>query len=199
MIKFVQLGELNRYVDDSIPLTWKKRWDALRVSLPILIFCGAAFVPYLVLNAILEQSWAPIQRTIIPLLLFPLVLLLIFEITLRVHQRSKRILLLKDNRIVFHAGENPKWVKWSEIAAVRFEPIPETSEFCITLVEAKARNGKAGRPWALVLPWGDVKSLLVPELNRRMNESRSDFELSSASGQPRHGQGRDCRCSGFSR
>jgi hypothetical protein len=147
------------------------------VGLPVMVFCCAVFVPLLGLMAILEGSWAPIQRAVIPLIILPLFLLLACEVSIRVGQKSKRILELRDTRMLFHAGRHPKVVKWSEVAAVRFEPICETAEHCVTLVETRSRKRKAGRPWALVLPWKDVRSLLVPELKRRMKDSTTEFEI----------------------
>ncbi len=38
--KFEQPRQLNRFVDDSIPLTWSYRWRILRITGPILVWCG---------------------------------------------------------------------------------------------------------------------------------------------------------------
>ena len=174
-MKLVQPGSLNRYVDASIPLTWTKRWEDWRAALPIIVFCGVVFLPFLSLMALIEQSWEPMQRAVIPLLILPLFILFVIEIETRLSQRSKRTLRIKNMQIEFHSYNKARWVQWSEVAAVRFEPILDAADHCVTLIEFKSRNGKTGRPWSLVLPWNDVKSSLVPELNRQKEAHRSEF------------------------
>jgi hypothetical protein len=45
MLLLVQPRALNRYIDDSIPFTWKRRWQAYRMTVPLILFCCAILAP----------------------------------------------------------------------------------------------------------------------------------------------------------
>ena len=90
MIHFVQPRSLNHYVDDSIPLTLQWRWQALRMSIPLILFCCVIYAPIQLAMMWLEQSWDRLNFLLRPFLLFPTFFLLLSEILIRVQQQSRR-------------------------------------------------------------------------------------------------------------
>ncbi len=147
-----QKPELNRYVDPSIPLTWRYRWRQLKLLLPIWIFAWVCL-----LETGIFQAWAANRLSFglvladlgggIALLLF---LFGILEVGIRLRQRSKRVLRIDDNRIVVKPARN-QFLRLKQISKFQFEPIAEAPT-CTKLRVFTSGSKRQGRAfWSMVL------------------------------------------------
>ena len=180
MIHFVQPRSLNHYVDDSIPLTLQWRWQALRMSIPLILFCCVIYAPIQLAMMWLEQSWDRLNFLLRPFLLFPTFFLLLSEILIRVQQQSRRSLKIADDRLIFPFDRHFSWAKFAQVNAFHFEPIPNAPELRIVSINIKSARNNKTRIWRMVLPLVEINSVLLPELDRRKRDHHHAFSITFA-------------------
>jgi len=170
--KFEQPRQLNRFVDESIPLTWMYRWETLRSVAPILVWCGLCGMEMVAVTAL--RGWLdgiPSKGVALPLFVGAvgpfLILVLVMEASLRMSQRTKRVLEIDDKGIVTQHTKRRR-VPWDRVVAFQIEPIPgETGLEKVNVCRAPDRNSKVQRSWSIALERKVQLQLLLSELQRR--------------------------------
>jgi hypothetical protein len=122
-----QKPELNRFVDPSIIRPWQFRWQWLKLFLPLWLYILAFF-----LELGLFGSWVtdkPLWKCLLICLGLPLAMIffvvLLREISIRLGQRSNRVIQFHDEHIILGSRENPR-VQWEKVVKFQFEPIIES-------------------------------------------------------------------------
>ncbi len=177
--KFEQPGQLNRFVDESIPLTWSFRWRILKITGPILVWCGLCGVEMVGLTHV--KAWLegiPSKGVALPLLVGAvgpiLILALVLEASLRMSQRTRRVLEIDDKGIVTQHTKRRR-VPWDRVFAFRVEPIASEANLAkINVCMALARKSKTPRTWSIALDRKTQLQALLSEL-RRGHEAHDCF------------------------
>jgi len=152
-MQFEQPAALNKYVDASIPFTWIVRWQALKLSLPVLICCSL-----LVVEQVLFGLWLN-DRTFkseLPLLIScafgPAVFfMLAYEVQIRIAHRTKRTLKLESKQVYISPAKYYR-LAFKHILRWRLEPIAVASELSkLTLEYSLDKKRKLLREWSVVL------------------------------------------------
>ena len=172
MLKIEQPARLNKYVDQTIPITWETRWSAMKLSLPLMLFCSFLFIEMAALRWFLGK---PVRFDVaaIAAFTFPLLPLIAAEIQLRVAHQTKRVLKIDDTGVSTSIrGSSVKW-RWPTVQAFEICPIAEEPTLRKVVIYS-SRNSPKGSfqlQRALVLP--DAKAL---EDLRNLLQHKSDFE-----------------------
>ena len=125
-----QKAELNRFVDRSIPLTWKWRWRQIKTTLPIWLFILAWLVEVWLFRAWLSNDW----HWDSPLVVFGgwlaiiLFVLGVAESQVRIEHRSKRLIKFQEKKIILKPCKSDS-LPWKKPAKFQLEPIPEMSRY----------------------------------------------------------------------
>lgn len=165
-VQFIQPASLNKFVDPTIPLTWRKRWELVKPILPLLVVSGILSAEILAF-----RLWRDGKNLLAN---FPLILLATTvpaigglaaaELTLRIDHWTKRRLKLGPRKVqISHArfGNLPwRWVKrWL------LEPVPGEAQLTeLTLEYAIDKKGKRVRTWSIVLTDPEQTQTLKSEL-----------------------------------
>src|SRR5437899_1567082 len=153
-MQFEQPADLNRYVDPSIPLTWRVRWQALKPSLPLILICGSlvlveqvAFRLWLNGRSLRSELWLLVACALGPTFLVGLA----SEVQVRITHRSKRKLKLEAKQVSISPAKYNR-VASDKIRAWRLEPVAEAPEFSkLTLEYSLDKKAKLVREWSMVL------------------------------------------------
>jgi len=166
-MQFVQLAEFNRFVDSTIPLTWRKRWELIMPMLPITIVCGVTMAEIVALMTWLSDRNLLATLPVMALALITPTALLTgaLELNLRLSHWTKRRLGLETNRIrITHAKYRN--IPWKWIKGWLFEPLAERTDLAKVTVEyAIDRKGKRKRAWSIVLAQPEQTHALKSELD----------------------------------
>lgn len=179
LLTIEQPPALNRFVDDSIPLTWDYRWRALRPGLPLLVFCSFALVELVLFQSWLTDQFNPTQiPRFLCAALFPgLAIMLAFELRARFQPRSKRVLILKTKRVSFRPSRQPA-MQWEQIRAFQFEPHQGKPQWTkITVEYALGRKGAVSGNWSLIVTKSEDRDALVSLLRSRQDAGPDRFEV----------------------
>jgi hypothetical protein len=175
VFKIEQPAELNRFVDRSIPLTWAYRWEQLRIVLPILIFCVVLLGGQGLLVIWSEDAWERLPVVAIAMVgLIPFFMIMI-EFLIRIRHWSKRILVLREKKIVF--GDKRAWHQWNVVRAFRLEPIANQRELRKLSIEYQYPKAKSAREWSLVIDRPESAKTVLEELNRLKSAAVGNFEI----------------------
>jgi len=161
-MQFEQPAELNRYVDASIPLTWRFRWQSLKPSLPILLCISVLFVEHVAFRLWLNDRSLLSELPLLLLCsLFPLVLVMLaFEAQVRIGHRMKRKLNLQPKRVLISPAKYNR-IRYNQIRAWRLAPIAGAPELTRLSVEYSFdRNGRRAREWSIVFDRGQEHAFL---------------------------------------
>ncbi len=163
-----QPSNLNRLVDDTIPLTWQVRWRSFRNVVPLLLFCSINGVEMMLLRLWLRHRPIVAEWPMLLLMaVFPFVLLfLAMELLLRLNHRTKRRLRFEPKWITITPTKQNR-VRWERISAWRLEPVSGETDLARLTIEYRL-NKKARylRHWAMVLSQPDQVHALRAELER---------------------------------
>jgi hypothetical protein len=180
-----QKPELNRFVDPSIPLTWKWRWRVLKISLPVWFFILASLLEIWLFKAWLSNDWhwdrlLIVLSTWLAMMFF---ILAISEFQARIGQRSKRVIEFKDDKIRVKPAKS-EFIQWKKIAKFQFEPIPDTSDLKKLKLFLHGRPNQkrlAGRVfWAMVLENPSQVQEVLRCLQITKMEARADYEIETS-------------------
>ncbi len=176
-----QKPEFNRFVDSSIPLSWAWRRRQFKIVLPIWCFIWACYFEMGVTAAWLRDklNLEFIADLMGGLFIFTAAMWPLIEIQVRWRHRSKRILRIKDKRIVVSPAKNGI-VPWKNIARFQFEPIPElpdSQKLTIYLRDLKKRKQSERPFWMMVLEQSSQATDLASCFEVKRNEAGLDFEI----------------------
>lgn len=161
-MKFEQPANLNRYIYETIPLTWALRWRGAKPAIPLLAACSLILIEMAAFRIWLrgESLIAAAPRLLIVVLAPFAMALAITEIEIRIEQCSKRRLRLDPKYVWLAPSRNSRFV-WATIREWCFEPIHGHQDLCKLTVHC-ALNKKAKRTcaWQIVLS----RSCQQPEL-----------------------------------
>jgi hypothetical protein len=176
-----QNSELNRFVDPSIPLTWKWRWCQIKMTLPIWVFSFAC-----VLEMVLFKAWLSDKLSFGHVLtwlgycLFALALLFgIIEAQVRIRQRSKRVIRFESGKIFVQPAKN-QLIRWNSVAKFQFEPVPEAPKLTKMKLFLRRRPNKkspARAYWAMVLQNQSQMQELTRYLQTKKTETPTNYEI----------------------
>jgi hypothetical protein len=173
-----QKSELNRFVDQSIPLTWGYRWRQLKMLLPILVFTCV----YL-LEMGIGRAWLTNKLSfdfILTLFGGCLVLFLfifgMLEIQNRTGQRSKRVMQIEDKRIIVRPAKN-QFIRWKRISKFQLEPIPEAPGLMKLKVFGLASKKHGRAIWSMVLENPAQVQELIGFLQKRAVEIPTNYQI----------------------
>ena len=172
-----QKPELNRLVDSSIPLTWAKRWSALKLTLPLWCFCFVCFCEMALLRA-----WMADKLTVdfIAVLIAGSVFLFllvwgIVELQVYFEHRSKRIFEIGDKHIVVKPAKH-RFLRWKEISKFQFEPIADAPG--LTKLSVFGKFGKIERRrFAMVLETPLRAGEIIRCLESKKAAAQAAFEI----------------------
>jgi hypothetical protein len=170
-----QAPEHNRFVDNSIPLTWGFWWQHLKMMLPIWLFIWACLLEMGILKAwFAGRLNFDFVVTLVAACLFLLVFIFgMVRIQIWFLHRTKRVFCVKDRGVSLSPARS-QFHRWKQVAKFQFEPLPELSGASkLNLFLAGAAPGKSGaKPaWAMVL----ANPLLVEKLIGCLQTKRSDL------------------------
>jgi len=173
-----QKPELNRFVDPSIPLTWKWRWRQTTLLLPILLLALAFCVEVWLFKAWLSSDW---RWDRLPVLVGIWLAMVVFisgtiEFQVRVRQRSKRVIQIKDDRIIIKPAKN-QFVRWKHILKFQFEPIVESPNLMKLKLISTAKKGQPRTFWPMVLENPTRVRELIGFLQKKKAEMPAHFEI----------------------
>jgi len=176
-----QKPELNRFVDPSIPLTWNYRWRQLKLALPVLIFTWVLLLEMGLFNGWLADKlqWDQMAVLVGVCSAMFLVVFAAGEIQIRIQQRSKRSIKIKDKKIVVQPAKN-SMVRWGKILKFQLEPIPETPGLTKLnlFLHGRPNQKPSGRAfWSMVLENPSQQQKLVCYLQIKRTETPSDYEI----------------------
>jgi hypothetical protein len=175
-----QKPELNRLVDSSIPLTWAWRWRQIKRTLPIWFFIWACLLEMGLFKAWLSDRLTLdfIVMLLTMCLFFPLFVLGMAEIQVRIQHRSKRVIKLEDNKIIVKPAKN-QVVRWKNVQSFQFEPLLRTSGLTMLTLHLHGRK-KGSLPkrafWAMVLEKSRADEL-TRYLQTKKIEVPSNYEI----------------------
>lgn len=172
-----QKPELNRFVDSSIPVTWAKRWRAFKLALPVWVFACVCMMEMGVLvttkdgRSACESALTLAASSVLMFALF----WGLFELQICFYARSKRILTIKDKRIVMNPVKQPS-MPWKSIAHFQFEPIPEN--LSLTKLSVFVHHFKRIiKHFALVIENPAQVPAIIGELESKRHISATDFKI----------------------
>ena len=176
-----QKPELNRFVDPSIPLTWKYRWVQLKFMLPVWLLVLAFFVEIWVFGTWLAGKFLlqPSLATLGGLLAMILFVAGIMGIQIRARQRSKRVILFNEKGITIKPAKN-SFVRWKQILKFQLVPITEAPGISALILYLRARSGRRQSQrafWAMVLENPSQTQDLVRYLQTRKSETPTSYEI----------------------
>jgi hypothetical protein len=180
-VVYEQPAKFNCYVDDSIPLSWHRRWRSLKPAMPWVVFWYVTMAEILAVRRWLADGLSPSPSDLPFALLTPLLiialLLLPMEGLLRIRHRSKRVLMLRD-RWVSLSPSKVSQVRWKHIRGWRFAPIQNEPELTkLTVLLGPAKQGGWRRCWSMVLVSPRQKDDLVARLESRRDSKDSNYEV----------------------
>jgi hypothetical protein len=122
-----QKPELNRFVDPSIIRPWQFRWQWLKLFLPLWLYILAFFLELGLFGSWVADKplWECLLICLGPPLAMILFVVLLREISIRLGQRSNRVIQFHDEHIILGSGENSR-VQWEKVVKFQFEPIIES-------------------------------------------------------------------------
>jgi hypothetical protein len=172
-----QKPELNRFVDPSIPLTWRYRWEQYRRLLPLILFCSVCLLDQALLHAWLaDQMFLGVfVKIAVCGLAISLVLFLGLEFGIRSRHRSKRVIRIEDKGIYLKPSKR-QLIRWKEVSAWLAEPIPqepELSKLTVLLSQSKKPQKTA---WSMVLDKSQMRTMFA-ELELRKNIPPANFQI----------------------
>jgi hypothetical protein len=176
---FEQPASLNRFVGESLSLTWRSRWKLIRIYLPLLVFSTICLVEIVSFKLWIRDA-LDLSR-LWPALLMP-VLLLVFifilnEIRLRGSQGANRLLNILEKGISFRTAGRPV-IRWSKVIAFWFEDIPGEPQFSKVTVEYFGdRKTKLPRRSSLVLEKQTQCPALLSELKLLQQQHNLNFRI----------------------
>jgi len=173
-----QKSELNRFVDQSIPLTWAYRWQQLNILLPLWMFISVGLLEMGFLKA-----WLADKFSFVFFLTFfgeSLLLLLFFfgmmEVQNRIGQRSKRVIQINDDKIIVRPAKN-QFIRWKNISKFQLEPIPEAPGLMILKLFGLASKRPSRTIWSMVLENPAQVQELIGCLQKRKAEVPTDYQI----------------------
>jgi hypothetical protein len=160
-MRIVQPSEFNKYVDDTIPLTWAIRWKTIKATLPSL-----AFSLVLLLEIVAYRSWLDelsprsilFRLSSIPTLF--IFIGVVMEISVRLGHCTSRYLQPQEKRI----KTNKFWIPWKRVMGWSLVPIPGQAGLR-KLIIAYSFGGRRNRIWSMVLQYPDQSQALKSELD----------------------------------
>ena len=176
-----QPPELNRFVDPSIPLTWAYRWRQFQLMLPIWGFIWLCLIETGVTKAWFADrlTWDFISILLGCCLFMVVMVFGLVEIQIRIRQRSKRILQIKEQKIVIKPAKQP-FIRWQQVSKFQFEPVAEMPGLTIlTIFGFRLKKAAAPRAlWSVVLDNStQVKELLgCLQLNKATTSASYEIE-----------------------
>jgi len=178
-VVYEQPAKFNRYVDESIPLTWGYRWRTLKLVIPAIAFLYLTTAELLAFRLWQDDGLSPGELPFVLLAPFSIVplLLLLVEGAIRTNHRSKRVLKLKD-RWVSLSPSRVSRIRWKHIRACRFEPIqnqPGLTKF--TVLFGPAKQGGWRRRWSMVLASPEQKDDLLAQVESRRDSKDHNYEV----------------------
>lgn len=161
-----QPSELNKFVDPTIPLTWRVRWTVLKPGLPLLITCAV-----LLSEMVAFRLWLNDRSLVSNLHLLvagPIFLMALFfgalEADIRSRQRARRTLLIGAKSIRISPAKFGR-IPWKRITEWRLEPIAHAPGLSkLTLLFHLTKHRQSLRQWAMVLQERDQEHALISEL-----------------------------------
>jgi hypothetical protein len=175
-----QRPELNRFVDPSITEPWRFRWQRLKLFLPIWLYVWAFFLELGLFGAWVANK--PLLKTLAvslgPWLAIFLVFIIVWEISLRLNQRSKRIFQFHADKIILGARKSP-CIEWKEVLKVQFEPVANSPNLTKLIVSHGIilRKKRRQRIYGLVVESPEEVRELIDWLQRQKTETPTTFEL----------------------
>jgi hypothetical protein len=169
-VKLEQAGTLNRFLDPSIPLTWKWRWRLLKILSPLLAFSVVCMIELVALKGWMEgEAFASAGQRLLLVTVSSLAFMgILLEITIRMGQHAKRVLQFDEKRVTFTRNTKLWQIDWTHVIAFQLEPIPGQATLakvhCVGLAHKRA---KAPRKWSLVLDRAVQIPTLMKELKVR--------------------------------
>lgn len=182
-------------MDDSIPITWSRRWRTLKLIGPVLAFITLSGL--LLVGSTAFKSWVeglPFEVSFFGILIAVLVLpggvFLISEMQLRISHRSKRILEIGTKGIIIRHYERQNQIPWTSIYSIQIEPITGHSELSkINILFVSGKKSKIPKTWSIALERSTQLPQLVSELKRRYQSQDSfafqEFHEPLPPGKPR--------------
>jgi hypothetical protein len=170
VLKIEQPARLNKYVDQTIPITWKTRWSAMKLSLPLMLFCSFLFIEMAALRWFLGK---PVRFDVaaVAAFTFPLLPLIAAEIQLRVAHQTKRVLKIDDTGVSTSIrGSSVKW-RWPTVQAFEICPIAEEPTLRKVVIYSSRNSPKGSlqlQRAAKAAPWAKRHFKDANELTRAM-------------------------------
>lgn len=175
ILKIRQPAKWNRYVDPSIPLTWRKRWQEVRTALPILCITVFLFLEMTLLRAFFDGVEVGRDKLLVLFLVFPLFITLFLEAAIRGSHWMPRTLILRRKGLTWEHHKVLSW-GWRPVKAFEFADIPGSGgakKVCLRIV---TRKGVTIRK-CLVLAESSQVSELETALRQRDNFDGADYEV----------------------
>ena len=139
-LEIIQPAVLNKYVDDSIPLRWKKRWETLRLLAPLVVVAVLFQVEVILLTGMFEGAPAVGARLLASIIGLPAAFLGIAELSIRQTHWSRRKLRLDRKGVSWsHGNSSARW-KWEWVKAFVFSEIAGEKETRKLTVRVQARK-----------------------------------------------------------
>ncbi len=203
-VVYEQPAKFNRYVDDSIPLTWQRRWQGLKPAMPWVAFWYVTIAEVFSMRRWLAEGVSPDGTDVVFALLapFPLIALglLVAEAGLRLQHCSRRILKLREKWVLLKPAKASQ-VSWKWIRAWRFEPIQDHPELTkLTVLIGPAKPGRWRRCWSMVLASPEQRPDLLAQLRSQQDSADHICEvrvLNQPKSSPKVGRPRRGRALGF--
>jgi hypothetical protein len=176
---FEQPANLNRFVAEPVSSFWAKRWESLRIFVPLL-----AFIAFCSVELLAWQLWVRDQLNLKGLApgLVPAAILLVLVLTWYVirlfdDRLARRTLNLLEPGISFSAGGH-RLIPWSRVVAFWGEDIPGEPQWSKVTIEYFGWR-KTGPPlrWAMALGKQDKYPALLSELDRVRQTQRLGFRV----------------------
>src|ERR1043165_4133492 len=170
--EFKQPKELNRFVDDSIPLTWSFRWRSFKRIIPFLVFCSVLSLEAVGLGWLKNPtSETPILSRLLVGGICPLIFLpLMIEVTIRMSHLTERILKIDRKGLLLRHSKAYR-IHWNCLKEITLEPIAEMPPYAkLEIHYGLSRKSKVLKKWSMVLHrTNDVPLLAVALKNLSTN------------------------------
>jgi len=178
-MRIEQAAELNKHVDETIPLTWAVRLKMFRLVCPLLLLCSVQMMEIVLIRLWLSgRSFTDLVWLLLAAGIFPFALVFIAtELTLRLHHRTKRTLELEKDAITITPSKISR-VPSERVYAWWLEPVPMKTELRkFTVDYSPDKKGDSHRVWSMVLTQPDQTQALRLELDGLRLAGRKEVPL----------------------